>query len=87
MFGRKKKTAKQEKDDQLLELIYATRDKLVEERKLLNNATDADSERQKASVALQKGLFDFLHRQARTRKVDPAQVASFSVRNNLERIN
>ncbi|WP_155287119.1 DUF2508 family protein [Lacticaseibacillus zhaodongensis] len=87
MFGRKKETVKQETDGKLLELIYATRDQLAKERKLLNTATDVDTERQKASVALQEGLFDFLHRQARTRNVDPAQVASFSIRNNLERIN
>ena len=87
MFGRKKKTARQLADDELLTVIYAVRDDLAKERRLLNVAADADNERQKQRVALQEGLFDFLHRQARTRQVAPQQVESFSVLHNLERIN
>lgn len=87
MFGRKKKTARQLADDELLTVIYAVRDDLAKERRLLNVAADAENERQKQRVALQEGLFDFLHRQARTRQVAPQQVESFSVLHNLERIN
>lgn len=87
MFGRKKKSQRQLADDELLTMIYAVRDDLAKERRLLNVAADAENERQKQRVALQEGLFDFLHRQARTRAVSPTQVEAFSVLHNLEQIN
>ncbi|MCI1284328.1 DUF2508 family protein [Lacticaseibacillus songhuajiangensis] len=87
MFGHKKKSQRQLADDELLTMIYAVRDDLAKERRLLNVAADAENERQKQRVALQEGLFDFLHRQARTRAVAPTQVEAFSVLHNLERIN
>lgn len=86
-FHRKKISARQVKDGELLELTYTVRDDLQAERKLLGIGTDRENERQKVRVALQEGLFDFLHRQARRRRIDPAQVESYSVRHNLEKIN
>ncbi len=88
MFGRKKQKEKQQVDAQLLNLIYTTRDGIVQQRALLNvNADGARTERQKANIAVQEGLFDFLHRQARMRRVSAKQVEEFSVRYNLENIN
>ncbi|KRM86798.1 DUF2508 family protein [Lacticaseibacillus thailandensis] len=86
MFGRKKTSAKLQHDAELLELIYAVRDQSARAHKILNNSTEGATDlRQQAQVELQEGLFDFLHRQARTRKVSGQQVEDFSVRYNLER--
>jgi len=87
MFGRKKLRQRAEVDGQLLELIYDVHDQMMRERKLAADATDGEERRQKARVALQEGLYDFLHRQAKRRRIDPAQVESFSVQRNLAQIN
>lgn len=86
MFGRKKTSAKLDRDAELLELIYAVRDQSARAHKILNNSTEGAMDlRQQAQVELQEGLFDFLHRQARLRRVSGKQVEDFSVRYNLER--
>ncbi|WP_127849390.1 DUF2508 family protein [Lacticaseibacillus hulanensis] len=87
MFGRKKTAGKEAVDAQLLNLIYTVREGIVRERSLANANVSGMTEREKANIARQEGLFDFLHRQARTRKVSAKQVEEFSVRFNLEKIN
>lgn len=87
MFGRKKTVTKAQKDANLLNLIYTVRDGIARERSLASANVGGMTERQKASIASQEGLFDFLHRQARARKVSARQVEEFSVRFNLEKIN
>lgn len=86
-FRKPKVNARRKKDGELLELTYTVHDDLQAERKLLGIGTDRENERQKVRVALQEGLYDFLHRQARRRQIDPEQVAEYSVRHNLEKIN
>lgn len=88
MFRRKpKNTGKAAVDAQLLDLIYSVRESIGRERALANANALGMTEREKANIARQEGLFDFLHRVARTRQVSAKQVEEFSVRFNLEKIN
>lgn len=87
MFGRKKTISKEQVDAQLLNLIYTVRDGIARERSLASANVGGTTEQQKASIARQEALFDFLHRAARTRQVSAKQVEELSVRFNLEKIN
>ena len=61
MFGRKQVKVKEEKDEELMMLVYRVRDQMAAQRKLVATFREVD-EQTKAQVALQTGLFDFLYR-------------------------
>ncbi|EPD07209.1 hypothetical protein Lpp70_07430 [Lacticaseibacillus paracasei subsp. paracasei Lpp70] len=74
MFGRKQVKVKEEKDEELMMLVYRVRDQMAAQRKLVATFREVD-EQTKAQVALQTGLFDFLYREARTRQIKGELVA------------
>ncbi|MEG6530307.1 YaaL family protein [Lacticaseibacillus paracasei] len=74
MFGRKQVKVKEEKDEELMMLVYRVRDQMAAQRKLVATFREVD-EQTKAQVALQTGLFAFLYREARTRQIKGELVA------------
>ena len=74
MFGRKQVKVKEEKDEELMMLVYRVRDQMAAQRKLVATFREVD-EQTKAQVALQTGLFDFLYREARPRQIKGELVA------------
>ena len=74
MFGRKQIKVKEEKDEELMMLVYRVRDQMAAQRKLVATFREVDDQT-KSQVALQAALFDFLYRDARTRKIKGEIVA------------
>ena len=65
MFGRKRIKVKEEKDEEPMMLVYRVRDQMAAQRKLVATFREVD----------EAALFDFLYREARTRKIKGEVVA------------
>ena len=63
MFGRKQIKVKEEKDEELMMLVYRVRDQMAAQRKLVATFREVDDQT-KSQVALQAALFDFLDRKS-----------------------
>lgn len=68
MFFKKKPQLKTEADRDLMGTVYRVRDQMARERALLATFREVD-ELSRSRLTLQEGLFDFLYREARVRKV------------------
>ncbi|KRN23004.1 YaaL family protein [Lacticaseibacillus camelliae] len=78
-FGKKKPSIKDAADRQLMEEIYRVRDRMASQRKLVGSFREVD-EVTKAQLDLQAALFDFLHREARERRVSGQLVEQMAAR-------
>ncbi|WP_179395902.1 YaaL family protein [Lacticaseibacillus absianus] len=77
MFGHKRPDVKQTADRELMISVGRVRDRMAAQRKLVATFREVDPAT-RAQVNLQEGLFDFLHREARTRKVSGQLVAEMA---------
>ncbi len=68
MFFKKKPQLKTQADRELMAAVYRVRDQMARERALLATFREVD-ELSRSRMLLQEGLFDFLYREARVRKV------------------
>lgn len=77
MFWQKRPDLKLTADRELMTSVAQVRDRMAAQRKLVATFREVD-EATRAQVELQEALFDFLHREARTRQVSGALVAEMA---------
>ena len=68
MFFKKKPPLKATADRELMAAVYRVRESMARERNLLATFREVDA-LSRSRLQLQEGLFDFLYREARVRKV------------------
>ncbi|WP_125705247.1 YaaL family protein [Lacticaseibacillus daqingensis] len=77
MFFKKRPNIKEEADRELMQTVGRVREHMASQRKLVATFREVD-EATRSQISLQEGLFDFLHREARTRQVSGKLVAEMA---------